>query len=40
MNEEEKEEFLSLFREGGEKTHLGLVCFRWAFFRGNRFNLR
>ncbi|MBS5969555.1 MAG: ATP-dependent DNA helicase [Clostridium perfringens] len=34
MNEEEKEEFLSLFKEGGEKTHLGLAVLGGHFSEG------
>lgn len=34
MKEEEKEEFLSLFKEGGEKTHLGLAVLGGHFSEG------
>lgn len=34
MNEEEKEEFLALFKEGGEKTHLGLAVLGGHFSEG------
>ena len=34
MNEEEKEEFLSLFKEGGEKTHIGLSVLGGHFSEG------
>ena len=34
MKEKEKEEFLSLFREGGEKTHLGLAVLGGHFSEG------
>lgn len=34
MKEEEKEEFLALFKEGGEKTHLGLAVLGGHFSEG------
>ena len=34
MKEKEKEEFLSLFKEGGEKTHLGLAVLGGHFSEG------
>uniref|UniRef100_UPI0039EBC513 helicase C-terminal domain-containing protein n=1 Tax=Clostridium perfringens TaxID=1502 RepID=UPI0039EBC513 len=34
MKEEEKEDFLSLFKEGGEKTHLGLAVLGGHFSEG------